>query len=181
VRRWRSRRGLNASAAALTCSTLFRLLHRYKIYRQQFLELIEASESQKAFNLLLRRIKPLEYYAQDAGEFRELSYLLSARSVAEAPRFASWGGAVDGREELVEGLRAMGGGGAFGKKIATGQAPSSASPAAAASASYVPEGRLVALLRQAVAWQVHSARYPSKILPAISSVHSPSLVVQASD
>ena len=41
---------------------------RYAVHRQQFLELIEAQESQKAFAILQNRLKELEAYAHTADE-----------------------------------------------------------------------------------------------------------------
>jgi len=64
----------------------------------------------QAFNLLLRRLKPLEHYQSYPTEFRDLSYLLSARAVSEAGESFDgwkWGGPAEGREELVEVLRGM--------------------------------------------------------------------------
>ena len=39
----------------------------YAAYREQFIELIEAQEYQKAFTHLTKRLKPLEAWAQAAG------------------------------------------------------------------------------------------------------------------
>ena len=53
----------------------------YAAYREQFLELIEAQEYQKAFTHLTKRLKPLEASAASLGEFKDLCYLLTCRSV----------------------------------------------------------------------------------------------------
>ena len=55
----------------------------YAAYREQFIELIEAQESQKAFTHLTKRLKPLEAAASSLGEFKDLCYLLTCRSVHE--------------------------------------------------------------------------------------------------
>lgn len=64
----------------------------YSAYKQQYLEYIEHQETQKAFTHLTKRLKPLEYLQQTPIEFRDLSYLLTAKSVQEAPSFKNWQG-----------------------------------------------------------------------------------------
>jgi hypothetical protein len=64
----------------------------------------------QAFNLLLRRLKPLEHFQSYPSEFRDLSYLLSVRAVSEGGgSFRGWGGTAEGREEIVRELKGMGG------------------------------------------------------------------------
>ena len=55
----------------------------YAVYREQFIELIEAQEYQKAFTHLTKRLKPLEGQAASLGEFKDLCYLLTCKSVSE--------------------------------------------------------------------------------------------------
>ena len=55
----------------------------YACHRQQFLELVEDQEYQKAFTHLTKRLKPLEASAASLGEFKDLCYLLTCRSVHE--------------------------------------------------------------------------------------------------
>jgi hypothetical protein len=61
----------------------------YQLYRQEYLELIEASEYQLAFAFLRGRLKPYEDIANAQGrdEFKELCFLLSCKSVAESDLF----------------------------------------------------------------------------------------------
>lgn len=52
----------------------------YHIWRQLFLEYVEAGESMKAMGILTRKLKPLE--SCDDLDFRQLSYLLTSRYVS---------------------------------------------------------------------------------------------------
>lgn len=96
----------------------------YLCYRQQFLEYIEnrksaartgqrmvtdpvSGESQKAFNLLQKRLKPLEHYQPVPKDFYELAYLTSASTVHDAPSFRDWEGAGPEREKLVHVWREL--------------------------------------------------------------------------
>uniref|UniRef100_A0A6T9Q0C4 CTLH domain-containing protein n=1 Tax=Haptolina ericina TaxID=156174 RepID=A0A6T9Q0C4_9EUKA len=75
----------------------------YAIYREQYLELIEGQEYQKAFTHLTKRLKPLEGSAASEGEFRDLCYLLTCKSVQEVLR--GWEGVAAAREQLVQAAR----------------------------------------------------------------------------
>lgn len=126
----------------------------YAVHRQQFLELIERREHGKAFALLTERLKPLESYAQRGGEFRDLCYLLTCKSVHDAPLAREWNGVQANREALVEQFRrlldfeqSMGGG-----------------------SDYVPPQRLVRLLQQAFAYQIEYSRYHPRVPPRIQTL-----------
>jgi hypothetical protein len=62
----------------------------YFILRQQFLELVDSGESERAFPFLLKHLKPLEDIAVsqgaagDVSEFKELCYLLTCSGIGEA-------------------------------------------------------------------------------------------------
>lgn len=72
---------------------------------QEYLELIERQEYQKAFAFLNRRLKPMEGTAASTpNEFLNLCYLLTCKSVADAGHFRSWGGVLGGREKLADEL-----------------------------------------------------------------------------
>lgn len=106
-------------------------------------------ESQKAFNLLQKRLKPLEHYQPVPYDFYSLAYLTSASTVHDAPGLRDWAGAGPEREKLVAMWReltdgARRGAAAFGDS--------------AAAARRVPKDRLLTLLRQAAAWEVTSTR-----------------------
>jgi COMPASS component SWD3 len=73
----------------------------------EFLEHIEYRELQKAFTLLNKRLKPLEHFQPTPTEFKDLCYLLSAKSVHDAPSFQGWEGVSAGREGLVEAFGRM--------------------------------------------------------------------------
>lgn len=72
---------------------------------QEYLELIERQEYQKAFAFLNRHLKPMEATAASTpNEFLNLCYLLTCKSVSDADHFRSWGGVLGGREKLAEEL-----------------------------------------------------------------------------
>ncbi|CAG8747216.1 267_t:CDS:2, partial [Cetraspora pellucida] len=74
-------------------------------YKQQYLEYIEYQEIQKAFTFLNKRLKPLEHLQTTPNEFKDLCYLLTAKSVHDAPSFKNWEGIGPAREKLVEQFR----------------------------------------------------------------------------
>uniref|UniRef100_A0A7S3C5P7 WD40 repeat-containing protein SMU1 n=2 Tax=Haptolina ericina TaxID=156174 RepID=A0A7S3C5P7_9EUKA len=118
----------------------------YAIYREQYLELIEGQEYQKAFTHLTKRLKPLEGSAASEGEFRDLCYLLTCKSVQEVLR--GWEGVAAAREQLVQHLNDV----------------FDSSETQLASGGKLPEKRLVRLLQQAVAYQLESARHkPARV------------------
>jgi COMPASS component SWD3 len=73
------------SASQLTLSkNLPRQHHKrylYALYKQEYLELIERQEYQKAFAYLNRRLKPMEAIttASNPNEFQNLCYLLTCK------------------------------------------------------------------------------------------------------
>ena len=79
----------------------------YAIYKQQYLEHIDSGEYQKAFTYLTKRLKPLEQLQTTPDEFKDLCYLLSCRSVQEAPSFKSWEGVGPSRDKLVDDFQSM--------------------------------------------------------------------------
>ncbi|KAK8869645.1 hypothetical protein IAR55_000213 [Kwoniella newhampshirensis] len=111
----------------------------YLCYRQQFLEHVENRESQKAFNLLSKRLKPLEHYQPVPYDFYSLSYLTSASTVHDAPTFRDWAGVGPERDRLVGVWREL---------------MDSEKTGGERETRYVPPNRLKVLLRQAAAWQV---------------------------
>ncbi|KAJ2726889.1 hypothetical protein GGI07_000217 [Coemansia sp. Benny D115] len=129
----------------------------YNVYKQQYLELVEDNEAQKAFTLLNKHLKPLEAQESYPGEFRDLCYLLTTKTIQEAPAFADWGGIASAREKLAEYLQGIlefeivgRGGGDGGQHLAS--------------------GRLVTLLRQAVAYQVESCQYHAAATPTVDTL-----------
>jgi COMPASS component SWD3 len=81
----------------------------YVVYRQHFLELVDRQEIQKAFTILTKKLKPLESFIntqasyssrEGTGEFHDLCYLLTCKSVQEAERFKNWGNVARSRERL---------------------------------------------------------------------------------
>lgn len=107
-----------------------------------------AGESQKAFNLLQKRLKPLEHYQPVPYDFYSLAYLTSASTVHDAPGLRDWAGAGPEREKLV----------AMWRELTDGaQRGAAAFGDAAAASSRVPKDRLLTLIKQAAAWQVTAA------------------------
>ncbi|GJQ11439.1 hypothetical protein GpartN1_g3230.t1 [Galdieria partita] len=126
----------------------------YEVYKQQYLELVDRQEYQKAFVLLQKRLKSLEGYAQRLEEFHDLCYLLTCKSVNEAKSFRDWNGIMAGREALVEQFSRL-----LDFEVTDTSAP-----------IQVPPSRLVQLLQQAVAYQVEFSRYHPKALPRIKTL-----------
>ena len=126
----------------------------YAIYKTQYLEYIDHHETQKAFTHLVKRVKPLEQFQTTPNEFYDLCYLLTAKSVQEAPLFKSWEGIAASREQLVEQLENM-------MEIETADREGSI---------YIPPHRLTLLLKQAFAYQMESSRYRPSSTPKIKSL-----------
>lgn len=93
-----------ATVESLCGSEVFKTLKpfHYAVGRQQYLELIDGHEYQKAFALLTKRLKPLESYRFRMDEFRDLCYLLTCKSVTDACSFRDWNGVAAYRERLVD-------------------------------------------------------------------------------
>ncbi|EME26021.1 hypothetical protein Gasu_63220 isoform 2 [Galdieria sulphuraria] len=126
----------------------------YEVYKQQYLELVDRQEYQKAFVLLQKRLKSLEGYAQRLEEFHDLCYLLTCKSVNEAKSFRDWNGTMAGREALVEQFQRL-----LDFEVTDTSAP-----------VQVPPSRLVQLLQQAVAYQIEFSRYHPKAAPRIKTL-----------
>jgi hypothetical protein len=107
-------------------------------------------ESQKAFNLLSKRLKPLEHYQPIPYDFYNLAYLTSAGTVHDAPGLKDWSGEALEREKLVGTWREM----MKSVDMDTGTDTNTEQK----TRRNVKAGRLVELLKQAGAWQVQRAR-----------------------
>ena len=108
----------------------------YAAYREQFIELIEAQEYQKAFTHLTKRLKPLESSAASIDEFKNLCYLLTCRSVHEV--LPHWQGVSAAREALLLQFSTMLD---LEERHQEGEVS-------------LPDGRLITLLEQAAAHQI---------------------------
>eukprot|EP01135_Chromosphaera_perkinsii_P008304 Nk52_evm1s1253 gene=Nk52_evmTU1s1253 len=124
----------------------------YAVYRQQYLELIEKREYQKAFTYLTKRLKPVESVASHA-EFMDLCYLLTCRSVQDSPAFRFWEGIGPSRESLIEQFQHI---------LDSDIAPT--------DSSHLEPDRLLHLLRQACSYQVEFSRYHPKLSPKINTL-----------
>lgn len=125
-----------------------------------------AGESQKAFNLLQKRLKPLEHYQPVPKDFYELAYLTSASTVHDAPSFRDWEGAGLEREKLVHVWRELvsRGNASHGKHLGPRPVELWCSWAGGRRKQPPPD-RLVTLLKQAAAYQVLAARSRSSGSP----------------
>ncbi|RKO86665.1 WD40-repeat-containing domain protein, partial [Blyttiomyces helicus] len=126
----------------------------YAVYKQQYLEYIEHHEIQKAFTHLNKRLKPLEHLQKTPSEFKDLCYLLTAKSVHDAVSFKSWEGIGPSREKLAEQFQNM----------------VDMDSAERQGSVYVPPQRLLTLLRQAVAYQIEFSRYHPRIAPKVTTL-----------
>ncbi|ORZ20359.1 WD40-repeat-containing domain protein [Absidia repens] len=126
----------------------------YSVYKQQYLEYIDRREIQKAFTFLNKRLKPLEHLQTKPDEFKDMCYLLTAKSIPEVSSFRNWEGIMAARENLVEQLQNM-------LEFETADRNGS---------RYIPPNRLLTLLRQSVAYQIEFSRYHPKIAPAVNSL-----------
>ncbi|KAJ3196340.1 hypothetical protein HK101_009256 [Irineochytrium annulatum] len=126
----------------------------YAMYKQQYLEYIEHHEIQKAFTHLNKRIKPLEHMQTTPQEFRDLCYLLTAKSVSDVPSFRNWEGIGPSREKLVKQFQNI----------------LDVESAERDGGNLVPPHRLLTLLRQAVAYQIEFSRYHPRIAPRITTL-----------
>jgi COMPASS component SWD3 len=111
---------------------------QYAAYREQFIELIEAQEYQKAFTHLTKRLKPLESSAASLSDFKDLCYLLTCRSVHEV--LPNWQGAAAAREALLTHFATM-------LELEERRQET-------VDGTSLPAHRLVTLLEQAAAYQV---------------------------
>ncbi|CAN0111977.1 unnamed protein product, partial [Phaeothamnion confervicola] len=146
-------------AVSLVTKTLPRQHHKrylYALYRQEYLELIERQEYQKAFAYLNRRLKPMESTAASTPtEFQSLCYLLTCKSVGDAPHFRGWQGVMAGRERLADDLARLvelESGGLIEQQDA------------------LPPHRLLTLVQQAVAYQIEFCRYHPRVTPRVSTL-----------
>lgn len=127
----------------------------YTVYKQQYLELIEQLEYQKAFALLTKRLKPLEQIGSLNNEFKDLCYLLTCKSIQDAPFFKSWEGVANSREKLVEQFSSM-------LEIENNDI--------AVARHEVQPQRLLHLLKQAVRYQIEFSRYHPKVVPSVPTL-----------
>ncbi|KAJ1725153.1 hypothetical protein LPJ53_000649 [Coemansia erecta] len=127
----------------------------YSVYKQQYLELIDDNESQKAFTILNKHLKPLEAQQSFQGEFRDLCYLLTTKSIQDAPAFRNWDGIASSREKLAEYLQNI----LEFEIVGREEEPQHLKP-----------NRLVSMLRQAVAYQIESCQYHAEAVPLVPSL-----------
>lgn len=61
----------------------------------------------QAFTFLQKRLKPLEQHQKTPIEFKDLCYLLTTKSIHDAPSFKNWEGIAQGRDKLIEQFQSM--------------------------------------------------------------------------
>lgn len=138
----------------------------YAVCKQEYLELIDRQEYQKAFTFLTTHLKPLEKISTmtNRSEFKDLCYLLTCKSVGEVDAFRDWEGVVRSREKLVEQLRATF---ELDELVTHDEAASSNQHQQRVE---MPENRLVNLLHQSVAYQMEFSRYHPKTIPKVTTL-----------
>ena len=126
----------------------------YAICKQEYLELIDRQEYQKAFTYLTTHLKPMEKIASanSSNEFHQLCYLLTCKSVNEV--YPHWEGILQSRECLVNELKT---------RIILELTLNS-------NKVQMCEKRLVDLLHQAVAYQMEFSRYHPKTQPKVGTL-----------
>ncbi|CAH0517739.1 unnamed protein product [Peronospora belbahrii] len=147
----------------------------YAVCKQEYLELIDRQEYQKAFTFLTAHLKPLEKVAiasnSSRQEFKELCYLLTCKAVGESNAFRDWEGVVRSREKLVEQLKATF---ALEEVVLPQQDGDTASMTTTTTTlpppMAMPDHRLVQLLHQSVAYQMEFSRYHPKTIPKVSTL-----------
>lgn len=141
----------------------------YAVCKQEYLELIDRQEYQKAYTFLTTHLKPLEKVAAATSssrhEFKELCYLLTCKAVGESDAFRDWEGVVTSREKLVEQLRATFALDEVFFPQQDGVAVLWTPPSVA-----MPDNRLVQLLHQSVAYQMEFSRYHPKTIPKVTTL-----------
>jgi hypothetical protein len=110
---------------------------RYSVYRQQFLEMVDKGESQKAFTYLLGNLKPMPNISSE--DLHALTVMLTCRNVAESD--PSWPGVTASREALANQVLSLG----VADLVASDTPPD--------ITQIVPARRLNVLLEQAVMYQ----------------------------
>ncbi|KAG7400233.1 hypothetical protein PHYBOEH_006571 [Phytophthora boehmeriae] len=141
----------------------------YAVCKQEYLELIDRQEYQKAFTFLTTHLKPLEKVAAATSssrhEFKELCYLLTCKAVGESDAFRDWEGVVRSREKLVEQLRAT-----FALEEVISPQQDGETTTVAVPPVAMPDNRLVQLLHQSVAYQMEFSRYHPKTIPKVTTL-----------
>eukprot|EP00178_Gracilaria_changii_P010664 TRINITY_DN309_c0_g1_i1.p1 TRINITY_DN309_c0_g1~~TRINITY_DN309_c0_g1_i1.p1 ORF type:complete len:600 (+),score=94.93 TRINITY_DN309_c0_g1_i1:58-1800(+) len=155
----------------LLSRTTFKSMKAFKfaVHKQQFLELIDDQQRQKAFSILQRRLKELEAYARTADEFRDMCYLLTCKSVTDAPSFRDWDGIASSRAALVEQYSRLLEFDIFHRDSYLPNARS-VNGETLIEAGDIPPTRLVHLLQQALAFQIGSSRHAPKFPPRIGTL-----------
>lgn len=125
----------------------------------------------------MKRLKPLEQYQPHAAEFGDLCYLLSAKSVTDAPSFRTWEGIQPGREALVnecapilEQDRIDNNEVYLAGNTTDSAEANTDGDKARRGAPYVPPHRLLSLLHQAMSYQVEFARYQKRTVPVVTDL-----------
>lgn len=163
----------------------------YAVCKQEYLELINRQEYQKAFTFLTTHLKPLEKISTmtNRNEFKDLCYLLTCKSVGEVDAFRDWEGVARSREKLVEQLRstfeldewvsAAGASAAMNDTTNTTNTintNTTTTTTTTTTASVdrlmesIPDNRLLHLLHQSVAYQMEFSRYHPKTVPKVTSL-----------
>ncbi|CAK9103288.1 Uncharacterized WD repeat-containing protein alr2800 [Durusdinium trenchii] len=151
---------LKLSTKALLGRNYRRLL--YAVHKQEFLELIFRGENERAFSFLHKKLKPLEAQSKveaNASEFLDLCYLLTCKSVHDAPSFRDWDMALS-RDKLAEDFKSM-----VTTEFNTAEA------SLVSRQVFVEKNRLIHLFQQAVAYQLEfTSHRTSEVTPRIETL-----------
>lgn len=120
---------------------------QYAVYRQRFLESVEKGEVAESLNLLTQKLKPVEHCAP-SGEFKDLCYFLTTKSVHGLPLHRGWEGVNAGREALVQKLTSL-----YGSYSTLGELHNGTD---AQSEPIVPRQQLLSLFKEAMLSKVAS-------------------------
>ena len=113
--------------------------------------LMTRQESQRAFTLLNKKIRPIAEHLHKE-EFKDLTFLLVTRSIGEV--FPSWPGIQAARLALIQGMVSLYN---LDSPLEESQGEDT-------------EGRLVDLLKQAMAYQVEFSKYHPTSKPRVTSL-----------
>mmetsp|Transcript_71411 Transcript_71411/g.115808 ORF Transcript_71411/g.115808 Transcript_71411/m.115808 type:complete len:665 (+) Transcript_71411:399-2393(+) len=134
----------------------------YCVYKQQYLELVDRQEYQKAFTYLTKKLKQYEKTRSDPEEFKDLCYLLTCRSISDVDK--DWDNITAARQRLA----AM-----FNSLLADSEVPAETDSAGDRDPWHTesdPSGRLLKLIEQAVEYQIRSSSYQPIVRPPATSL-----------
>ena len=136
----------------------------YCVYKQQYLELVDRQEYQKAFTYLTKKLKQYEKTRSQPEEFKNLCYLLTCRSISDVDK--DWDNIAAARLRLSSMFNSL-----LADSEATVETDSLTDTRdLTADRDADPSGRLLTLLEQAVEYQIRSANYQPIVRPPATTL-----------